>query len=106
MRPIFRRVDPDAEEQELTQEDQFNTDEVTLAENLVRESHQNSSDAPDGSSNPGRIRMAVFAGFGERWLLAGAAFRTASQKRWNRNYRHRLRYAANTDDRRLPGPRA
>jgi len=60
MRPIFRRVDPDAEEQDPTQEDQFNTDEVTLTENLVRESHQNSNDAPDGSSNPVRIRLAVF----------------------------------------------
>lgn len=45
MKPIFREVHPDAEEQEITQQDQFNTDEVTLAETLIRESHQNSNDA-------------------------------------------------------------
>jgi hypothetical protein len=52
MVPIFRRVDPDAEEQELTQEDQFNTDEVTLAETLVRESLQNSNDARVNGGSP------------------------------------------------------
>src|SRR6266446_6036869 len=60
MVPIFRRVDPDAEEQELTQEDQFNTDEVTLAETLVRESLQNSTDAPaNGANGAVRVRFDV-----------------------------------------------
>jgi hypothetical protein len=41
----FREVQPGDVEQELTQQDQFNTDNVPLAATLVRESIQNSSDA-------------------------------------------------------------
>ena len=60
MKPIFEIVSPDAVEQEVTQKDQFNTDEVSLAETLVRESHQNSSDARlPGGASPVRIRIGV-----------------------------------------------
>ncbi len=59
MELMFRQVRPDEVEQELTQKDQFNTDRVPLAATLVRESHQNSTDArPDSSISPVRIRIA------------------------------------------------
>src|SRR6266851_5470290 len=41
----FEERDPRYIEQELTQRDQFNNDEVTLAEAIVREVIQNSADA-------------------------------------------------------------
>jgi hypothetical protein len=58
MELLFRRVRPDEVEQELTQRDQFNTDRVPLAATLVRESHQNSTDAAL-ESGPVRIRIAT-----------------------------------------------
>lgn len=42
----FNEADPSDVDVELTQRDQFNNDEVGLAEALVREAAQNSSDAP------------------------------------------------------------
>lgn len=45
MEIFFRKIGADEVESELTQRDQFNTDEVGLAETLMREPHQNSMDA-------------------------------------------------------------
>ena len=45
----FRTLGADEVETEPTQRDQFNNDEVGLADALVRESIQNSTDAPSGS---------------------------------------------------------
>jgi hypothetical protein len=45
MRWYFRDISDDPSEKELTQQDQFNNDEVALAEALVRETIQNSTDA-------------------------------------------------------------
>src|ERR1041385_810395 len=45
-------------EQELTQRDQFNNDEVTLAEAIVREVIQNSADAALGSA-PVKVRFSI-----------------------------------------------
>jgi hypothetical protein len=62
MELLFREVRPDEVEQELTQRDQFNTDRVPLAATLVRESHQNSTDArPKNSASPVNIRIAYKA---------------------------------------------
>ena len=59
MRLRFRTVPPDEVEKEVTQRDQFNSDEVELVEALIREAHQNSLDAqPDGSTRPVRTRIA------------------------------------------------
>jgi hypothetical protein len=44
----FNEVDPSNVRVDVTQRDQFNNDDVGLAEALVRESIQNSSDAPAG----------------------------------------------------------
>ena len=41
----FRDISDDPSEKELTQQDQFNNDEVALAEAIVRETIQNSTDA-------------------------------------------------------------
>ncbi len=50
----FRDISDDPSEKELTQQDQFNNDEVALAEALVRETIQNSTDA---SANGGQVRV-------------------------------------------------
>jgi len=50
----FRDISDDPSEKELTQQDQFNNDEVGLAEALVRETIQNSTDA---SANGGQVRV-------------------------------------------------
>ena len=50
----FRDISDDPSEKELTQQDQFNNDEVVLAEALVRETFQNSTDA---SANGGQVRL-------------------------------------------------
>jgi hypothetical protein len=50
----FRDISDDPSEKELTQQDQFNNDEVALAEALVRETIQNSTDA---RANGGRVRV-------------------------------------------------
>ncbi len=58
MKVFFRKIKPDEVEQEMTQRDQFNTDEVGLVETLMRELHQNSMDACD----PGKVvhtRIAI-----------------------------------------------
>ena len=54
----FEERDPRYIEQELTQRDQFNNDEVTLAEAIVREVIQNSADAfLDGT--PVKVRFSI-----------------------------------------------
>lgn len=58
MRWFFRDISGDPSEKEITQKDQFNNDEVGLAEALVRETIQNSSDAQMVASRPVRVRFA------------------------------------------------
>ncbi|MEX2165083.1 MAG: hypothetical protein WD823_12695 [Sulfuricaulis sp.] len=58
MKVFFREIGPDEVEQEMTQRDQFNTDEVGLAETLMREPHQNSMDASE-AGNVVRTRIAI-----------------------------------------------
>jgi hypothetical protein len=58
MQLLFREKSADEVEQEVTQRDQFNSDEVTLTATLVRETNQNSLDAKlPLSSSPVRVRM-------------------------------------------------
>jgi hypothetical protein len=59
MRWYFRDISDDPSEKELTQQDQFNNDEVALTEALVRETIQNSTDAQASSIEPVRVRFAV-----------------------------------------------
>lgn len=59
MKPIFGHVKPDDPEREITQKDQFNTDEVTLSETLVRESLQNSNDARRPEISKIQVRIAL-----------------------------------------------
>ena len=54
----FRDISDDPSEKELTQQDQFNNDEVVLAEALVRETIQNSTDA-SANGNHVRVRFAL-----------------------------------------------
>lgn len=54
----FEERDPRYIEQELTQRDQFNNDEVTLAEAIVREVIQNSADAAiDTATGPAPVKV-------------------------------------------------
>lgn len=55
---------------EVTQRDQFNNDDVDLAEALVREVIQNSSDAEDKSGQPVKVRFALstISGSQAKWL--------------------------------------
>lgn len=55
----FRDISNDPSEKELTQQDQFNNDEVALAEALVRETIQNSTDARLSETIPVRLRFAI-----------------------------------------------
>lgn len=55
----FRDISNDPSEKELTQQDQFNNDEVVLAEALVRETIQNSTDARVSDEVPVRVRFAL-----------------------------------------------
>jgi len=55
----FRDISNDPSEKELTQQDQFNNDEVVLAEALVRETIQNSTDAGISDTVPVRVRFAL-----------------------------------------------
>ena len=57
----FRDISDDPSEKELTQQDQFNNDEVALAEAIVRETIQNSTDAQAGSNSTVRVRFAINA---------------------------------------------
>ncbi len=50
---------PSSVRMEPTQRDQFNNDEVSLPEALVRESIQNSSDAFFAAGNPVKVRFAI-----------------------------------------------
>lgn len=60
MELVFRKIGADEVEKEVTQRDQFNSDEVELIEALVREAHQNSLDARAGSEPVAtRIRFHV-----------------------------------------------
>src|SRR5688572_21255443 len=54
----FNDVDPSSVRVELTQRDQFNNDDVGIAEALVREVIQNSSDAGTGEG-PVKVRFAI-----------------------------------------------
>jgi hypothetical protein len=55
---IPRVVGPDEVEQDVTQRDQFNTEEVGLAETLIREAHQNTMDGK-ADSNQGAVRTRI-----------------------------------------------
>src|SRR6516162_501401 len=55
----FRDISDDPSEKELTQQDQFNNDEVALAEAVVRETVQNSTDAQARANVPVRVRFAI-----------------------------------------------
>lgn len=56
----FRETRADEVELEVTQRDQFNTDEVGLVATLVREPHQNSLDAKSTSTNgPVKTRIRI-----------------------------------------------
>lgn len=55
----FETLPPALIEQEPTQRDQFNNDEVLLAEALVREAIQNSFDARDDKEAPAKVRFAL-----------------------------------------------
>src|SRR6516165_6777594 len=55
----FRDISDDPSEKELTQQDQFNNDEVALAEAIVRETVQNSTDAQAKANVPVRVRFAI-----------------------------------------------
>ena len=57
----FRDISDDPSEKELTQQDQFNNDEVALAEAIVRETIQNSTDAQAGANTSVRVRFAIIA---------------------------------------------
>ncbi len=59
MELAFREIRADEVEKEVTQRDQFNSDEVELIEALVREAHQNSLDARAGTpAEPVKTRIA------------------------------------------------
>ncbi len=58
MKVLCRVLQADEVEQEITQRDQFNTDEVNLVATLIRESHQNSVDAK-AESNNGPVQTAI-----------------------------------------------
>lgn len=58
MKLLPRKIRLDEVEQEVTQRDQFNTDAVGLAEALVRESQQNSTDG-ESKAAPGVVRTRV-----------------------------------------------
>ena len=58
MQLLVREKQEDEVDQEVTQRDQFNTDEVTLVATIVREPHQNSLDAKQaGSDFPVRTKF-------------------------------------------------
>ncbi len=59
MQWYFRDISDDPSEKELTQQDQFNNDEVALAEALVRETIQNSTDAQASSNVPVRVSFSI-----------------------------------------------
>jgi hypothetical protein len=59
MRWYFRDISDDPSEKELTQQDQFNNDEVALAEAIVRETIQNSTDAQAEPNSTVRVRFAI-----------------------------------------------
>lgn len=66
----FDSVRPSSVRMEVTQADQFNNDEVSLAEALVRESIQNSSDAPASATSPVKVRFAIreVSGVEAKWF--------------------------------------
>jgi hypothetical protein len=59
MQWYFRDISDDPSEKELTQQDQFNNDEVALAEALVRESIQNSTDARAEPNVHVQVRFSI-----------------------------------------------
>ncbi|HEY5713014.1 MAG TPA: hypothetical protein VIT38_14060 [Allosphingosinicella sp.] len=71
----FPALDDGLVEQEPTQRDQFNNDEVELAAALVRETIQNSTDAPNGAG-PVKVRFAIHELRAKRAGLLGDLFTT------------------------------
>lgn len=59
MQIMCRELHADEVEQEVTQRDQFNTDEVNLTATLIRESHQNSADARGKSNAAGPVTTRI-----------------------------------------------
>jgi hypothetical protein len=59
MQIMCRELHADEVEQEVTQRDQFNTDEVNLTATLIRESHQNSADARAKSNPAGPVMTRI-----------------------------------------------
>lgn len=62
----FRDISDDPSEKELTQLDQFNNDEVGLAEALVRETIQNSTDARASAGSSVTVRFSIVRPQSER----------------------------------------
>src|SRR5688572_17118754 len=76
MKLVFREIGADEVEKEVTQRDQFNSDEVELVEALVREAHQNSLDAKcKNRSGPVRTRLAFRNALPEHERLFSVLFR-------------------------------
>jgi hypothetical protein len=69
----FEELPASLVEQEPTQRDQFNNDEVELAEALVREVIQNSTDAPIGASHV-KVRFAIHNLVGQKARDLAALF--------------------------------
>lgn len=76
MELTFRVIGADEVEKEVTQREQFNSDEVELIEALVREAHQNSLDAWDpASGRMVRTRLAFHVPTAESRKLLELLFR-------------------------------
>lgn len=59
MQRLARRIRPCEVDQDVTQRDQFNSDEFSIAETLIRESHQNSLDGRGEVQATVRTRIAL-----------------------------------------------
>ena len=68
---FFRDITDDPSEKELTQQDQFNNDEVALAEALVRETIQNSTDARRDAAVPVRVSFRIVEASGDAAAVFG-----------------------------------
>lgn len=71
MKWFFRDITDDPSEKELTQQDQFNNDEVGLAEALVRETIQNSTDARRDPAVPVRVTFRIVEASGDAAAVFG-----------------------------------
>ncbi len=68
---FFRDITDDPSEKELTQQDQFNNDEVALAEALVRETIQNSTDARRDAAVQVRVTFRIVESDGDAAAVFG-----------------------------------